>query len=278
MAKDPAMLWYWNDWQGGTATLSRHLKGCYIDILHAQFNSGPLSLEEIKTVLGADFVAWHTLSKKFQQTPAGLFFNERLEAEKIKRQNFCESRRNNKEGKTLDATSEKHMINHMENENRNANKIEKEKGVVGEKTISVEMKFLWLTKKPQYPVEDEKDLPALKNISDFIKTQMRKEKNKGDPHFGNKVTDEEILQLWDVLAEVILSDNFWKNKPLNSIQNHTQEFWNKAISNANNTGKKFDKDGNEILTGRITKNAAAELLAAARLHHARKENAYGNTG
>ena len=40
MAKDPAMLWYWADWHSGTATMSRFLKGCYMDLLHAQFNSG----------------------------------------------------------------------------------------------------------------------------------------------------------------------------------------------------------------------------------------------
>jgi len=88
MAKDPAVLWYWSDWFGGTMTLSRHLKGCYMDLLYAQFNSGPLSLEEIKTVLGADFSAWNTLAKKFHQTETGLFFNERMEAEKLKRAEF----------------------------------------------------------------------------------------------------------------------------------------------------------------------------------------------
>jgi len=40
--KDPAVLWYWNDWGGGTRTMSRQLKGCYMDLLEAQFNSGPL--------------------------------------------------------------------------------------------------------------------------------------------------------------------------------------------------------------------------------------------
>lgn len=94
MAKDPAVLWYWNDWGGGTRTLSRHLKGCYIDLLEAQFNSGHLSLEEIKTVLGADFGnAWPTLQKKFKKDENGLFFNDRTEQEILKRKAFTESRR-----------------------------------------------------------------------------------------------------------------------------------------------------------------------------------------
>lgn len=122
MAKDPAMLWYWSDWHSGTALMSRFLKGCYIDVLHAQFNFGPLSLEEIKTCLGSDFgQAWPTLQKKFKTCDAGLFFNERLEHEKSKRKNFCDSRRKNKEKKTYDNTYDEHMIEHMENTNENRN-------------------------------------------------------------------------------------------------------------------------------------------------------------
>lgn len=98
-----------------------------MDVLHAQFNSGPLSLEEIKTVLGSDFgTSWPTIQKKFKQTDAGLFFNERLEAEKVKRKTFTESRRKNlaKAKKShmephMDSHMANHMEPHMENENRN---------------------------------------------------------------------------------------------------------------------------------------------------------------
>jgi hypothetical protein len=110
MAKDPATLFYWNDWNSGTVTLSRYLKGCYMDLLHAQFNSGHLSLDEIKTVLGSDFgSSWPTLQKKFKTDDKGLFFNEKLLNESIKRRSFTKSRRDN-----LLKTSP-----HMENENRN---------------------------------------------------------------------------------------------------------------------------------------------------------------
>lgn len=120
MAKDPAMLWYWNDWQGGTVTLSRHLKGCYIDLLHAQFNNGHLSIDEIKTVLGLDFSAWDTLQKKFECDPKGLFFNKRLEQEQAKRKAFTESRRLNRL-KRHDTTYVEHTKGHMENENEDEN-------------------------------------------------------------------------------------------------------------------------------------------------------------
>lgn len=126
MAKDPAFLFYPGDWQGGTATYSRHLKGCYLDILIAQFNSGPLSIEEIKIVLGTDFAVWGALTKKFKTTENGLFFNERLELEKTKRKEYSKSRKDNINKRynksTHVDTCVEHMNVHMENENRNKDK------------------------------------------------------------------------------------------------------------------------------------------------------------
>lgn len=125
MAKDPAMLWYWSDWHSGTSLLSRHLKGCYIDILHAQFNNGHLSLEEIRTVLGQDQAAWTVLSKKFKQDSNGLFYNERLDHEKNKREAYTESRRQSRlkgQIKTHDPTYVEHTLQRMENRNENENK------------------------------------------------------------------------------------------------------------------------------------------------------------
>lgn len=120
MAKDPAVLWYWNDWLGGTFTFSRHLKGCYMDLLAAQFNTGPLSIDEIKTVLGTDFTgAWPPLQKKFKQTETGLYYNEKLVAESQRRKNFSESRRKN-----LTSVKKTHMGPHMETDTENKNEKE----------------------------------------------------------------------------------------------------------------------------------------------------------
>lgn len=124
MAKDPAILWYWSDWNSGTVTFSRHLKGCYMDLLHAQFNSGHLSLEEIKTVLGSDFgLSWPTLQKKFATDPQGFFFNKRLDEEREKRMKFSASRRAN--AKAYPKASAKHTHKRMENENRNEDENQK---------------------------------------------------------------------------------------------------------------------------------------------------------
>jgi hypothetical protein len=86
LAKDPAILWYWDNWFTGTMLMTKHQKGCYMDLLGAQFNNGHLSLEEIKTILGADFGPhWPTLQKKFKADESGLFYNERMDVEVNKR-------------------------------------------------------------------------------------------------------------------------------------------------------------------------------------------------
>jgi len=121
MSKDPAFLFYPGDWQGGTSTFTRFIKGCYLDVLIAQFNSGHLSLEEIKTVLGSDFgQSWPTLQKKFAVDKAGKYFNERLELEKNKRAAFTASRRKNLESSHMIEHMKPRMQSHMDNINRDA--------------------------------------------------------------------------------------------------------------------------------------------------------------
>jgi hypothetical protein len=120
MAKDPATLWYWNDWHGGTITFTRHLKGCYMDLLHAQFNTGRLSLSQIKTVLGVDFGAsWPILQEKFKRDENDKYYNEKAELVKIKRQKYSEGRRKNLKSSHMGPHMGPHMEAHMEIENEN---------------------------------------------------------------------------------------------------------------------------------------------------------------
>lgn len=144
MGKDPAMLWYWGDWHSGTATMTRHLKGCYMDLLHAQFNNGPLTLDEIKTILGADFGSWPALQKKFVMDVSGNFLNERLKVEKEKRVAFVASRHKNLKTPHMDTHMEGHMGRHMENVNVNRNTIESiiEIGVKSENWIAIRARLV----------------------------------------------------------------------------------------------------------------------------------------
>lgn len=117
MAKDPAFLFYPGDWMGGTITFSRSHKGAYMDLLMCQYNQGHMSLHDIQTILGTDFEPmWEPkLKSKFKTDANGLFYNEKLENEIVKRKKFTESRRQNLSHKKAHVPA--HMDHHMENEN-----------------------------------------------------------------------------------------------------------------------------------------------------------------
>jgi DnaD/phage-associated family protein len=125
MAKDPAFLFYSNDFLTGTFTMSDKQVGQYIRLMCLQHQQGHLTEEKMLSVCKkVDPDIW----AKFKQDENGLFYNERLETEVTKRIDFCESRRNNKKGKTKNICEsyENHMSVHMENEivvvNNNVNK------------------------------------------------------------------------------------------------------------------------------------------------------------
>lgn len=144
MAKDPAFLFYANDWIGGTMGMTLEEKGAYIELLILQFNRGHMTSHMIGQILGQNHgQLWDTLKDKFIQDENGLFFNKRLDEEKTKRQKYSESRRNNIKGvnqyTNKNQKSNKkingHMTSHMENENENeyVNRNVNKKGGVGEK-------------------------------------------------------------------------------------------------------------------------------------------------
>jgi uncharacterized phage protein (TIGR02220 family) len=130
MAKDPAFLFYAQDFNDGTQDFTNEEVGAYLRLLLFQFSQGHLPLERIKKRLNGDYERlWPILKGKFEQDKDGNFFNERLDEEFNKRRNYSESRRKNLK-KHFTQTSKDdgklspHMGPHMENENEIENIIE----------------------------------------------------------------------------------------------------------------------------------------------------------
>jgi len=88
-------------------------KGCYIELLCEQADTGHLSVDDIKRSLKDSFSIWDRICFKFEKDCGGLFFNEVLENHINKRKKYTESRKNNLMGR--------HKVPHMENVNRNEN-------------------------------------------------------------------------------------------------------------------------------------------------------------
>lgn len=128
MAKDPAFLFYPNDWIGGTMGMTFEEKGAYMELLMLQFNRGHMTKHMIGQAVGQIF---GRIEDKFLVDKDGLYYNERLDAEKEKRKAFTASRSNNRNGINQHSKKSGHMSNHMENVNVNKNKgiIELKKGL-----------------------------------------------------------------------------------------------------------------------------------------------------
>ena len=124
MAKDPAFLFYPNDWIGGTMGFTFEEKGAYMELLMMQFNRGHMSEDMIGRMIGQ---LWVKVQVKFVVDVDGLWYNERLDLEKNKRKKFVESRTNNRLGENqhtkLKKEKDGHVTTHMENENEDINNI-----------------------------------------------------------------------------------------------------------------------------------------------------------
>lgn len=125
MAKDPAFLFYSQDFFLGTSTMSFEDRGKFITILCLMHQQGRMSEESICFIVGSISV---NLKKKFIVDENGMWYNERLEIETQKRNKFTESRRENglqggrgnKKNNKIKANAklmQKHKDNLMEDEN-----------------------------------------------------------------------------------------------------------------------------------------------------------------
>lgn len=126
MAKDPAFLFYPNDYIGGTMGMTFEEKGAYVDLLMLQFNRGHMTSHMVGQVIGQlEAEVQAEILAKFKIDEKGLYYNVRLEAEVNKRKGFVVSRNNNLSGKNQYSKEAGHMgghvTSHMEDENVNVN-------------------------------------------------------------------------------------------------------------------------------------------------------------
>lgn len=112
MAKDPAFLFYPNDFLSGTQFMTDDQVGKYMRLLMAQHQHGHLTEDQVIFICKS--YDNHIFSK-LKKDLKGLWYNERLEIEIEKRKNYVISRGRNKEGKTKEKIISKSYDSHMEN-------------------------------------------------------------------------------------------------------------------------------------------------------------------
>lgn len=113
MAKDPAFLFYPGDFNTGTQFFTDEQVGKYVRLLMAQHQHGHLSENQVLIICKSYD---KDVMNKFVKDKDGLWFNERLESEIVKRKEYSVSRSKNRTSKS---NISKTHVEHVENENRN---------------------------------------------------------------------------------------------------------------------------------------------------------------
>jgi hypothetical protein len=106
MSKDPAILFYTQDFLTGTIFFTDDQVGKYIRLLCIQHQTGHL---EEKHMINICKTYDKDIFSKFIRDENGLYYNERLDNEINRRSNYCETRRKNR-------LSKKTYVPHMETE------------------------------------------------------------------------------------------------------------------------------------------------------------------
>jgi len=184
MNKDPAFLFYSNDFLSGTYTMDNEQVGKYIKLLCLQHQKGRLSKKDmLKICITYD----EDIFSKFIKDSAHKYYNKRLEEESIKRKNYADSRRKNRMAKSY----VKHMVNENVNEDIN---IDDYKGfnifwdLYDKKVDKLKCEKKW------YRLNIGERAAVIKYLPSYIKSQPNKQYRKNPATFlNNRSWENEII-------------------------------------------------------------------------------------
>lgn len=109
--KDPAFLFYSNDFLSGTMLMTDEEKGQYITLLCLQHQKGHLKEKDMLSICKEYN---EELFSKFEKDENGKYFNKRLEEEITRRKKYSESRRNNR-NKCDNSNTSVYLIRNLDN-------------------------------------------------------------------------------------------------------------------------------------------------------------------
>jgi uncharacterized protein YdaU (DUF1376 family) len=96
MSKDPAFLFYYQDFLVGTDHMTNEQVGQYVRLLCHQANRGSIRCEHMKKICQRQSDL-KVVGEKFHKNEKGEFYNERLRIEVEKRRKYSESRSKNRQ-------------------------------------------------------------------------------------------------------------------------------------------------------------------------------------
>jgi bifunctional N-acetylglucosamine-1-phosphate-uridyltransferase/glucosamine-1-phosphate-acetyltransferase GlmU-like protein len=211
MAKDPAFLFYSNDFLTGTYTMTDEQVGKYIRLLCLQHQKKYLSEKDMLNICKSYD---EDIFCKFAEDKNG-FYNERLREVAEKRKSYSDSRSKNRKSKDILNISSSY-VKHMENEIENEIVIENNIVLKGKKYLS----------------EDFKELPN--QYFQLIIVQMKIVKQ-------TDVNINQIESLWDAFKlEKLTGETYYNN------ENEVYKYFVNWIKN-----QKFETNGKSIADKKI---------------------------
>lgn len=231
------------------AHMNRLERGAYTDIRVFQRKVGHLSIDQIKKVLSKDFdECWPAIELVLKQDEEGKYFIEWLEnsIHRAKRHSRKQSENGEKGGRPP-----KNKPNENPNETQikaNHNPIESQKKPLGDgdgnedgnvlvqeggmgetiaQGIVPEMQQTFMAQNPEYPKDQEKDFPSLREIGDKIVEWMK---------LPGNLTDQQNLKAvrlrWGELVTHIKAHSHFRTYSISQINKHFQ-----SIAQSFNTAK-----------------------------------------
>lgn len=223
MAKDPAFLFYPGDFNTGTQFFTDEQVGKYMRLLMAQHQHGHLNdnhIIHICKTYDKDVMA------KFKKDKDGLWYNERLENEVIKRKEYSNSRSKNRSNKK---DISKTYVKHMENRNENEDILD---------TVFNSSIAKILNKK--YEAGPERGMEAIGQDVDALILQMKKQGLSNDQILNQAKSMKAYYDLkeWPMPTNYIklvmaLTENDWPQKLKDEDPERKAERINRSIKDAN---------------------------------------------
>lgn len=131
-------------------------------------------------------------------------------------------------------TPYKYPINRVQDKEEDKEEVKEEYKVKdgNEKFLIPEILQNWYETFPTYTKSKDDDFPAVLRIISFMMQQH------GIPNMNDPDAKEKILGTFEAIAELVKKESFWINKPLKSIANNVQEFYNKIKNPIKNGSRK----------------------------------------
>jgi len=207
MSKDPAVLFYYQDFLVGTEFMSDDEIGIYIRLLCHLYDKDELSKKQVLSICRAS--AFENIpddiKNKLIKDKNGLYFNQRARDEKAKRKAFTESRRNNALGTKTKKASAEHMED--ENENKDVNIIYNkwnDKKIIIHQQLTNQIRSKIISTNKDYTTNQI--ITAIDNYAIIL---------NGDYYFKYKWTLKDFLQRGiDKFLDLQIARDNYKSKPI----------------------------------------------------------------